>query len=460
MKKKIFTGLLSCFLMFAFFSAFTGEINAQPPKNQNKKPNENARKLAREGDKLYNQKDYRGAINKYAEAIEIAPNFPQAHFKKASAHQWLNENSEAVVNFDAALEQGHPPIEIYELRWEANFKTQNYDAALNDVQKGLQIKPNDNYLSLQLGDIYRMKESYEEAINAYNKSLSVNQNLPDVHYYVAYSYSRLNNREKQGLAANEAIKYNTKFAGEAYKLIGDAAVVAEKPVEAVQAYQRALNVKPDFQEVYTLLAEVYRSQSRFRDGIETLKKGNTLFPENGDMLINLAWYYSLAERRNEAVTYGERAVKLAPDKYVAHTNLCRAYNETGKYTQAVATCTKALELQPNDGEAHLYIARAYDLQKKPDLATPHYKKAVEGLQASTSSNPGNSDGWYLLGNALYADEQQIDKAIEAYKKNLELSPNFASGRYNLGVMYHLKKDSAAALEQYELLLKIDNKPAE
>jgi len=457
MRKKILIGLLSCFLTLAFFSAFTSEISAQ--KNLGKKPNERARKIAKEGDILYNQKDYRGAINKYAEAIVMAPNFPQAHFFKASAHLLLDENAEAVEDFDAALQQGFTPMKVYELRWEAHFKTKNYDAALADVQKGLQIQPNNNYLALELGNIYRMKESYEDAINVYNKALSTNPNLADIHYYVAYSYSRLNNFEKQGLAASEAIKYNTKFAGESYKLIGDAAVAAKKPDEAIQAYERALNVKPEFQEIYMLLSDVYRNQNRLPDAIATLKKGTTLFPENGDMFVSLTWYYSLSDRPNDAVTVGQKATKLAPDQYMAFTNLCRAYNDTKQYAQAVTTCNKALSMEPNDGETNFYIARAYDFQKKQDVAAPHYKKAVEGLQSSTSKSPDNSDSWYLLGNAYYGNEQ-VDKAIEAYNKTLVLSPNFAKARVNLGYMYFLNNNQDAARQQYDLLLKIDKTSAE
>jgi len=458
MKINLSTGLLSCLLSLMFFSAFVGEITAQP-RNQNKKPNERARKLQSQGDALYNQRDYRGAINKYAEAIVIAPNFPQAHFFKASAHLLLNENAEAVEDFDAALKQGFAPIKVYELRWEAHFKTQNYDAALADVQSGLQIQPNNNYLNLALGDAFRMKESFQDAINAYNKALGTNPNQPDVYYFVAYCYSRMNNFEQQGLAAIEAIKKNTKYAGESYKMIGDALVVGKKYDEAILAYERALNVKPELEEVYILLSDVYRNQHRMTDAINTVRKGSKLFPENGAMFVSLTWYYSLADRHQEAVVVGQQAVKLAPEQYMAFTNLCRAYNDTKQYSQAVTTCTKALSLQPNDGETNLYLARAYDLQNKPDVATPYYKKAVDGLVSYTSNFPDYSDGWYLLGNAYYANGQR-DKAIEAYKKNLDLSPNFAKGRVNLGYMYFLSNNQSAAREQYDKLLKIDKTSAE
>ncbi|MBA2494002.1 MAG: tetratricopeptide repeat protein, partial [Acidobacteria bacterium] len=72
----------------------------------------------------------------------------------------------------------------------------------------------------------------------------------------------------------------------------------------------------------------------------------------------------------------------------------------------------------------------------------------------TNKNPEYSDGYYLLGNA-YVGAEQRDKAIEAYKKSLALSPKFAIARYNLGYMYFLTDDLKSAREQYNALLQID-----
>ena len=453
MRTKIFIGLTSCVLMLALFFAFIGEASAQP-RNQGKKPNDRAKKLAAQGDVLYNQKDYRGAINKYAEAIAISPNFPQAHFFKGSAHLFLDENDAAIEEFDAALLQGFAPMKVHELRWEAHFEKQNYDAALNDVRQGLRIEPNNSYLTLALGSIYLMKESYQDAIDTYNKVLSTNPNLPDVHYFVAFSYSRLGNFEQQELAAIEAIKKNTQYAGESYKLIGDALAVGRKPKEAILAYERALNVKPEMQEVYSNLASIYQNQSRLTEAINTAKKGIKLFPDDENLWVALTWFYSLADRNTEAVGAGQQAVRVAPNQYMAHTNLCRAYNDTKQYPQAILSCNKALALQPNDGETSLYIARAYDLTNKPDLATQFYKKAVSGLIEYVRVNSESADAYYLLANAYFADQQR-GKAIENFKKSLQFSPNFAKARYNLGYLYFLENNMSAAREQQSLLVKLD-----
>lgn len=451
MNRKIFTGLMtSCLMLMLFFMTLTGETNAQPPR----KPNDKAKKLAVMGDQFFRQKDYRAAIDKYAEAISVSPNYPSAHFWKGYAHYYLNEYQPAITELDTAFNQGYAPLEIYKLRWYLQFYEGNYDLALADVQKGLRLEPTSSEFTFALGDVYRAKKQFQDAITAYKKFLQTSPTNGDAHYFLAVSYSGINDYNQQGLSAIEAIKNNTKYVGESYTLIGDALNIGKQPNEAIQAYERALNVKPELQGVYPVLSALYQTQSRLREAIETAKKGTKLFPNDGNLFVSLAWYYSLAERHAEAVAAGQQAVRLVPDQYMAYTNLCRAYNDTLQYSQAILTCNKALQLQPNDGETYLYLARAHDKSNKPDLATQYFKKAVVGLIEYTRNFPDSADGFYLLANAYYADDQRA-KAIENFKKSLQLSPNFARARYNLGFMYFLDKNMPAANEQYDLLVKLD-----
>ena len=456
MKKGMFTGLLTCLLMLMTLSVVSLNVNAQPRNqiNNQTKPNNKAKKLVEQGNQSFNQKDFRTAINKYAEAIVISPFYAEAHFKKGYAHYNLTEYDAAAEELNAAENQGYTPIDIYRIRWDINFKNKNYDAALSDLEKASQIQPQNADFVLGLANVYRLKGSYQNAIDNYKKVLTTSPNNGDVHFYMAGCYFNLNDSEQQAFYASEAIKKNTFFVGESYLLMGDAYQKLKKPSEAIFAYERALSVKPDSPDIYLALSDLYRSQSRLNDAIAIARRGIKLFPNDGNLFVSLTWYYSLADLHNEAVTAGQQAVKLVPEQSMAYTNLCRAYNDTKKYQEAIAACNSALRINPNDGETNFYLARAYDLQEKYDAATPYYKKAVAGLIETTRTNPDYSDGYYLLGNAYFA-EKQFDKAIAAYKTCLQLSPKFGKAIFNLGVAYFQNKNKSAALEQYNALLKID-----
>ncbi|HJS51191.1 MAG TPA: tetratricopeptide repeat protein, partial [Pyrinomonadaceae bacterium] len=52
-------------------------------------------------------------------------------------------------------------------------------------------------------------------------------------------------------------------------------------------------------------------------------------------------------------------------------------------------------------------------------------------------------------------DNQPEKAIEAYKKCLEMSPRFARARYNLAMVQLQMKNKVGASEQYNILVGID-----
>jgi tetratricopeptide (TPR) repeat protein len=455
MRKNSYLRLLTYFLLLIVLSAPGSEVQAQ-----RKKDLEKARKIAKQGDQFFNQKNYREAINRYAEAIALVPNFAAAHYWKGFAHYNLQEFDQAVIDWDSALSQGYDkPLDIYKVRWYLNYQGKNYDAALKDALAAAQLDPNNALYNLALGDIYRQKENYAEAVNAYKKAAQQDPANPDVHYFIAFCYASLNNPVEQGLAALEAIKKNTKYQAESHFYVADALGRTKKFDEAIEYYDKAIELNPKIYGAYGALADIYRSRNRFEDAIEVTNKGLRQYPTDSDFYTSLSWYYSLADRHIEAINAAKAAINLAPDRYMAYTNLCRAYNDTKQYEVALQNCNNALRINPNDGETYLYMARAYALTKQPDKATESYKKALDGLLRSTREQPDYSDGFYLLGNA-YLGLQRDMEAIEAYKKCLALAPRFARARYTLGFAYMENKKTALAREQYNLLKDIDPNWAE
>jgi tetratricopeptide (TPR) repeat protein len=451
MTKRFFTILFASLFLLTIFSVSPIETYAQPKK---------AKKLVSDGNKLFNQKNYQSAIAKFAEAIVLAPNYADAHYWKGYAHYNLNQYDEAVEDLNAALAQGYkPPVDVYKLRWTIHYQKKDYDAALGDLQEAIKLDPSNATYNRSLGDIYLGKQQWRDALIAYKTTTQLNQADADVYYFMAFSHYNLGETPAQEVAALEAVKRNTKYAGESYFLIGDALQKGGRLDEAQQAYQKALQIKPDIYGIYTNLADLHRSQNRFKEAIDTANRGLSLFPNDGNLYISLSWFYSLNDQPQNAVSAGLNATKYAPNESMGYTNLCRAYNDTKQYQLAIQTCNEALRLNPGDGETNFYLGRANDFLNKPEIAGRFYSKAVAGLVEFTKNNPYYSDGFYLLGNAYFADRQR-EKAIEAYKKALILSPRFAKARYNLGIIYFTGGNVKEAREQYEELRKIDAATAE
>lgn len=452
MIKKILPGFITFCFLIAAFSALSVEINAQKKPDLGK-----AKKLTAEGNKAFNVKDYRLAIGKYTEATKAALNYPDAHFWKGYAHYYLNEYDQALSEINLASQQNfNKPLEIYKLRWFLNFQKKNYDEALEDVQKGLQIEPNNLTLLVALGDVSRAKKEYQTALTAYKKAAQINPASGDILYFIADSAAGAGNTQEQETAAAAAIKKGTKYVGEAYYLIGDSFQKSGKINEALEAYQQSLASKDDIYNVYRAMADIYRNQNRYKEAIDISLRALRFFPNDGNIYTNLSGYYSLNNKHFDAIAAAQSAISFLPEskQSPAYTNLCRAYNDTKQYPLAINACNKALQISPDDGETNFYLGFAYTLTGKPDEAAKYYAKAVKGLEEVTRNNPNDPDDFYLLGNAYYGNTE-YEKSVEAYKKSLEINPRFAKARFNLGAVYkYLKKDNLA-MEQYEALLNLD-----
>ena len=151
----------------------------------------------------------------------------------------------------------------------------------------------------------------------------------------------------------------------------------------------------------------------------------------------MSWYFSLNDMHKDALVAAQNAIALVPDNYIAHTNLCRALNDLENYNLAIAACNNALKLNPGDGETNYYLGRAYASTNRAKASRYLLQKIYSGFSQIFKRLPRLCRCLYLLGNAYYATDQ-YDKAIDAYKQTLELSPKFTKAVFNLGVTYYLE----------------------
>lgn len=449
MKSRFFLKLTAFALLLAAFSFVSLDIAAQTKKDQKL-----ALQLVKDGDKAFSQKNYRVALENYSKAATLVPNNAYVHYRKGFAHYYLKETDLAIPEFDIALSKGYKPIEVYRVRWLLHYEKKDFNAAAQDLKQLLTQEPENGDYLLALADINYENGAFKDAADGYQNAILKAPNRGDLFYKLAMARSKLGDVAGQASAAEEAVKKNTQYLAESYRLIADARLMQKRKPEAIDAYERALKSKPDVYEAYRNLAELYRGENRINDAIEISKAGLRQYPNDGDIYTDLSWYYSLAGRTEDAIEAGRAGTRLRPQQALGYTNLCRAYNEANKPEMAITTCNTALRLSPNDGETNFYLGRAHALLQKSAEADKYYKRAVIGLVEFTKNNPDYSDGFYLLGNA-YAEDGQSAKAIEAYKKCLELNPRFAKAQFNIGIIQIGQKNKAGAMEQYNSLLNTD-----
>ncbi|MEO5858454.1 MAG: tetratricopeptide repeat protein [Pyrinomonadaceae bacterium] len=444
--------LRNCFLALLAASLLTVSAFGQEPS---KKDIRKSNQLVTDGNKAFNQKNYRNAIEKYAEAVVLVPRNGAAHFWKGYAHYYLKEFPAALTELNLAEEQGHPAAEVSKVRWFLHYDAKNFEAALADAKRGLQAEPNNQMMLRAVGDIEFEKKNYDEALAAYRQAVLGAPNDGTLYYGIARVQQARGDVKGQEESASMAVSKPNQFLAESNILLADALHRQRKYDPAITVYQKVLAANPENIQTYRSMGDIYRAQSKFPLAIDITRQALRKWPQDGNLYTDISWYYSLNGNQKEAVETAQSAVKLLPEQYMGYTNLCRAHNDLEQYQSAITACNNALRLNPNDGETYFYLARAYKQSNRAADATRAIDRAVPSLIKFTQDNPDYSDGFYLLGNA-YSENGNFEKALDAYRTCLQLSPGFSRARYNSGAIYvHLKK-KAEAMAQYQALLPLNS----
>lgn len=77
-----------------------------------------------------------------------------------------------------------------------------------------------------------------------------------------------------------------------------------------------------------------------------------------------------------------------------------------------------------------------------------FEKATSAFKAILASSPNNGEAWFYLGENYY-DNERIDSAAQAYRKGIELNPNFPLNHAGLGKVLRGQGKVAEAQAEFD-----------
>ena len=85
--------------------------------------------------------------------------------------------------------------------------------------------------------------------------------------------------------------------------------------------------------------------------------------------------------------------------------------------------------------------------------------AIEAYSKSIDLNPRDANAYYNRGVA-YGEKDEVDLALKDYNKAIELKPNFAEAHNNRGIAYNDKGDADIAVEYFDKAIELNPNYAE
>ncbi|HWU38524.1 MAG TPA: tetratricopeptide repeat protein, partial [Candidatus Acidoferrum sp.] len=222
------------------------------------------------------------------------------------------------------------------------------------------------------------REGHEQAIALFGKALEADQNFALAHVGLGISLYATSNRWKASGEFRKAIQLDGSFA-DAYKWLGDLLVNSPRRLydQAIQAYQKAVDLSPDYAEAFVGLGDARQAKGQFDEAIMEYRKALHLEPENARVHFGLGKiYYNEKQLYHEAVAEYEQAIKLEPKFIEAHMNLADLYQEKGLYQEAIARYTQVLSIDSHHPGATYGLAMAYE-KVDPKQAIQQWEKYIE-----------------------------------------------------------------------------------
>lgn len=156
----------------------------------------------------------------------------------------------------------------------------NIQPAFVELQKSLELNPNDKEVMNAIGIIYLLKlEDYPKAIEHFQKALKIDKNFSEALNNLGIAYERTG-RYNEAVESYKAALSNPLYrsAERAFSNLGRAYYRAKRFDDAIEAYKDAIRRFSDFQLPYYGLALCYNAKGRYGDAATALRKAIEVDP--------------------------------------------------------------------------------------------------------------------------------------------------------------------------------------
>ncbi len=226
--------------------------------------------------------------------------------------------------------------------------------------------------------------------------------------------------------------------------------------EAVKLLHDIIQERADFVDAYYDLAHIYESQGLQEDALVIMDTGYKNNPENYTILLNYGVLLVKTGNLEKGIEFLQKAIgkiETDPDAWIHLGLACTIKRE---YEKALECYERAFTLDSTNAWIHdsmgfLHFSIYQKTGKAEDNAA-----ALENFQKAIELDPRLASAYNGLGGA-YKAAGQLDKAISAWEKSLEIDKDYGFPLYNLGITYLQKGDKKRALKYLERYLFLNHR---
>ncbi|MBC7349104.1 MAG: sulfatase-like hydrolase/transferase [Candidatus Aminicenantes bacterium] len=223
--------------------------------------------------------------------------------------------------------------------------------------------------------------------------------------------------------------------------------LAGKAEEAISILSQILANDPEIADGYFDLGNLYFKTGKYQEALGAFSRALELKPDNGFAATNIIYCYSALGQLDRAEEFVRQQLNRGLDDsqlyYVLGLNLALA----GKLDGAQNCFQECLRINPHHAAAHNDLAGLY-------LIKNDQVKAEEHLQKAREINPNLMDLNYNFAQ-LREKQNRLAEAIEFYQKEIAATPGHFKALFNLARLYRLQNRTEEELETLRQALRVN-----
>ncbi|MEA5577859.1 tetratricopeptide repeat-containing serine protease family protein [Anabaena sp. UHCC 0451] len=321
-------------------------------------------------------------------------------------------------------------------------------SAPNETDKGIRW--------LEYGiKLWRIQE-YSKAIEAMEEAIKLDQNLWQVYYNISFILVSQGKYELALSTIDMAINKQTKEIHRSYLLKSIILGQFQKHENALEAINLGIKAAEESQKqeplLYLVSGYLLEKSKQYNEAIENYNKALELDPRTSEVYLLRGGIYEEQKRLDLAITDYTQAININPNFAGAYNNRGNIYREQGKKELAIADYTQAININPKFPGVYSNRAQIYGEQGKKELAIADYTQAINlnNTDVTSYNNRGN----------IYRETGKINLAISDFNQAIKISPKSSFLWYNRGISYFEKKDYSRAFIDFNKAIEINPKFAE
>jgi len=185
-------------------------------------------------------------------ALEVWANNPDAHVNKAGALADMGRPREAIPHYQRVLELKPYYHSIYSDLGAAYAQAGDLNKAIEHYEIALERNERDHMAINNLGGAYFEMGRMDDAIAKFREALEIENEYADAHHNLGLALKKQGDLNTAIGHYREAIRINPDYA-DAYNNLGSALLARHEAEAAVESFRKAMELKPNFEIARTNL---------------------------------------------------------------------------------------------------------------------------------------------------------------------------------------------------------------